>query len=284
MNFDGKSPEPSHEPLDEAFFAGEPKASAPHGTVSDVLHDEPVVPTRPSGVSVTSSADDELTNVPDLSPDFDEDAVLGRKRGLHVGAFFVVLVAAIAGGVAGYYALKQSGVKDAPASAASASASAKVVAAPTNSAPAAVAVVSAEPSAKTDKAAGKTASKAGTSGFVGPNSGAAPGGAAGPGEVVGKGELTAGEISGVVERNRPLIRRQCWQPELAARQGMGGSARVDTSFTIGTSGAVQTVSAHGSEADYPGLASCIAGRIKTWAFPASASSTPVNVPFVFAAQ
>ena len=47
---------------------------------------------------------------------------------------------------------------------------------------------------------------------------------------------------------------------------------------------VQSVSAGGGEKDFPGLSSCIASRIRGWKFPASSGSTPVDVPFVFAAQ
>jgi len=81
------------------------------------------------------------------------------------------------------------------------------------------------------------------------------------------------------------VRRRCWQPALESQKGMGAAtARVSASVTIGPSGAVQSVSASGAEKEYPGLASCIAGRIKGWKFPASAGSTPVNIPFVFASQ
>jgi hypothetical protein len=108
-------------------------------------------------------------------------------------------------------------------------------------------------------------------------------GAAGPGP--SGGQLSAGEISGVVEQNRPLVKRKCWQPALDARTNSGAaSARVFASLTIGPSGSVQAVTAGGAEKDFPGLASCIASRIKGWKFPASGGTTPVNVPFVFASQ
>lgn len=286
MNSDDTSPETSPNTLDDAFFSRGEDPHAPREEAPPSTQDEASVLARPSGAPVVSSADDAIGGVPDLVPDFDEDAVLGRNRGLHVGAFVLVLVGAIAGGVAGYFALRQSAPKDAVAP--SVSASAKVVAAPTSPAAVPLAVASTDPSAKTAKTgadSGRSSSKGAgsgdTPGFAGPNSG----GGAGPGrEVVGTGELSAGEISGVVDRNRPLLKRRCWQPEVSARQGMGGSARVNASFTIGPSGAVQSASASGAESDYPGLAGCIAARIREWKFPASASSTPVNVPFVFAAQ
>ncbi|XXX79657.1 GYF domain-containing protein [Sorangium sp. So ce134] len=115
-----------------------------------------------------------------------------------------------------------------------------------------------------------------------------PGPASGPGsQGAGSGlsPLSQGEISGVVEANRPSVRRHCWQPALDARdRNASTTARVSASVVIGASGAVQSVSAGGSEKDYPGLASCIASRIKSWRFPPSSGSTPVTIPFVFAAQ
>lgn len=288
MTYDGQSREGSSDSVDEAFFAREanPNGSSQEtaGPNSEV---ESCVPTRPSALPpAMSSAHDAQGPESALAPDFDEDAVLGRNRGLQIGGFFLVLVGAIGGGVAGYYALRNSAAKETPSATASASASTKKVAPPTNAPKPPAQVASADASAKTNKAdaAGtRVASKAGTP-STGTNVGAGPGNVAGPNVPAATGELTQGEISGVVERNRALIRRQCWQPEVQASQGMGGSARVQTSFTIAPSGAVQSVSAHGAEDNYPGLAPCIAGRIRGWQFPPSASSTPVNLPFVFAAQ
>ncbi|WP_437319168.1 GYF domain-containing protein [Sorangium sp. So ce385] len=115
-----------------------------------------------------------------------------------------------------------------------------------------------------------------------------PGPTSGPGSQGAGSSLTPlsqGEISGVVEANRPSVRRHCWQPALDARdRNASTTARVSASVVIGASGAVQSVSAGGSEKDYPGLASCIASRIKSWRFPPSSGSTPVTIPFVFAAQ
>ncbi|WP_438027995.1 GYF domain-containing protein [Sorangium sp. So ce233] len=115
-----------------------------------------------------------------------------------------------------------------------------------------------------------------------------PGPSSGPGNQgagAGLSQLSQGEISGVVEGNRPSVRRHCWQPALDARdRNAATTARVSASVVIGASGAVQSVSAAGSEKDYPGLSSCIASRIKSWRFPPSSGSTPVTIPFVFAAQ
>ncbi|WP_438011919.1 GYF domain-containing protein [Sorangium sp. So ce321] len=115
-----------------------------------------------------------------------------------------------------------------------------------------------------------------------------PGPSSGPGtQGAGSGlsQLSQGEISSVVESNRPSVRRHCWQPALDARASNASTtARVSASVVIGASGAVQSVSAGGSEKDYPGLSSCIGSRIKSWRFPPSSGSTPVTIPFVFAAQ
>jgi hypothetical protein len=118
--------------------------------------------------------------------------------------------------------------------------------------------------------------------------GQAPGGPTAPPDPGGSGgtltQLTAGEINGVVAQNQPLIRRKCWQPAIDARSGGGPSARVSATIMIGPSGAVESASAGGAEKDYPGLSSCIAGRLRAWKFPPSGGRTPVSIPFVFAAQ
>lgn len=276
MNSDGKTSDPGEE---DSFFKPDPASTSPE----PVHHDEPALVARPSSSTVASATEDEVNQGPDLAPDFDEDAVLGKNRGLHVGAFLVVLVAAVAGGVTAYTFVRKDASKESAATSASASASAKTVATPTTSAASSAVAVAPETSASTVKVSttgGK--SKTGSSGIVGANPGVAPEGP--DGATLAKTDLTAGEIKGVVDRNQPLIRQRCWQPEVSARQGMGGGARVQASFTISPSGSVQSASASGAEDDYPGLSSCIAARIREWKFPASASATPVNVPFVFAAQ
>jgi hypothetical protein len=119
-----------------------------------------------------------------------------------------------------------------------------------------------------------------TSGFGQPVGGPSPG----PEGAAVTTQLSTGEINGVVAQNQPLIRRKCWQAALDARAGGGPSARVLAKVVIGASGNVESVSASGAENDYPGLSGCIAGRIKAWKFPPSSGSTPVNIPFSFAAQ
>ena len=115
-------------------------------------------------------------------------------------------------------------------------------------------------------------------GVAGPSAGGAPSpGGAG-------GTLSQGEIQGVVSSNQARIRRQCWEPALAGRPANAPTnARVNATMTIGPSGTVESANASGADA-YPGLASCIAGKMRNWKFPPSGGSQTVQVPFVFAGQ
>lgn len=100
----------------------------------------------------------------------------------------------------------------------------------------------------------------------------------------GHGQLSQGEIEGVVSRNKPGITRRCWEPAWDARDSTAGkSAKVTVSLTVGPSGSVSASSASGGE-HFPGLSSCIAGSVKSWQFPPSDGSTPVNIPFSFNKQ
>jgi hypothetical protein len=101
----------------------------------------------------------------------------------------------------------------------------------------------------------------------------------------GGGQLSSGEISAVVAQNQAIIKRKCWVPALEAKApNAPANVRVVGNIVIGASGSVESASASGGERDFPGLSSCISSRMKNWKFPASGSSTPVNVPFVFAGQ
>lgn len=121
-------------------------------------------------------------------------------------------------------------------------------------------------------------------------SGLSANGPKGPGEASGNapsagGQLDAGQLQSTVARYTPSVKRGCWQPALDSRdKDAPASARVTAAITIAPSGSVQNVSTNGDPRGYRGLANCIAGRVRGWQFPASGSSTTVNVPFVFVAQ
>jgi hypothetical protein len=98
-------------------------------------------------------------------------------------------------------------------------------------------------------------------------------------------ELGAGQLQSTVAKYTGGVKRSCWQPALDTRdKDAPTSARVNVTITVAPSGSVQDVSTSGDPRGYPGLASCIAGRVRGWQFPAASASTTLNVPFVFAAQ
>lgn len=112
----------------------------------------------------------------------------------------------------------------------------------------------------------------------GPGSGTTAGGSSGQ-------PLDSGEIQKTVGKYTGSVKRSCWQPALDARsKDAPTSARVNVAIVVSPSGSVQSVSTSGDPKGYPGLAGCIAARVKSWQFPASSGSTTVNVPFVFASQ
>jgi len=112
-----------------------------------------------------------------------------------------------------------------------------------------------------------------------------PGGPGGNQSPSAGSQLEAAQVQQVVSRYTSSVKRSCWQPALDTRdKDAPSSARVVVSIQVGPSGSVQSVSTSGDPRGYRGLANCIAGRVRGWQFPASGSTTPVNVPFVFVAQ
>ncbi len=97
----------------------------------------------------------------------------------------------------------------------------------------------------------------------------------------GGGQLSEGEISGVVNRNKPGISRRCWDPAFDSSDGKVKSAKVSASVTIGPSGSVQSVSVSGGGGAFPSLASCVQQSISGWTFPPSDGPTTVAIPFGF---
>jgi predicted Zn finger-like uncharacterized protein len=263
----------------------------------------PVVAVAPSGAA-PALAD---AVVAPLAPrrteaDADLDAVLGRKRNTHPMAYAFIAAAAVFGGVAAWVLvtprapqiiMMQAPPVQTAAGVATATASSEPdktqvdvgeisTGSPQN--PIAKGPGGARPRASAAPSAAPQAAPIDTSGFVNNVPGPAAQGPSGS-QAGGGGQLSQGEISAVVSQNQPLVKRKCWQPALEARAvNAPTTARVNGSITIGASGAVDSASASGAERDYPGLSSCIAGRMKGWKFPPSGSSTQVAVPFVFAGQ
>jgi hypothetical protein len=98
-------------------------------------------------------------------------------------------------------------------------------------------------------------------------------------------ELGQGQVQATVARYTGGVKRSCWQPALETRdKDAPMSARVNVTITVAASGNVENVTTSGDPRGYPGLSSCIAGRVRGWQFPRSSDSTTLNVPFVFAAQ
>jgi len=120
---------------------------------------------------------------------------------------------------------------------------------------------------------------------LGPSGPGVTGSGPGTGPASGGGQLDAAQTQSTVARYTGSVKRSCWQPALDARDPSAPtSARVMVTITVGPSGSVQNVSTNGDPRGYPGLAPCIAGRVRAWQFPATGGTTTVNVPFVFAAQ
>ena len=86
--------------------------------------------------------------------------------------------------------------------------------------------------------------------------------------------LTQAQLNAAVSRHKGSLMRRC------RSMVTKGGAKVFATITVGSSGAVQSVSASGGK-DYPGLASCVSSRIRNWSFPPSGGKTTVAVSFNF---
>jgi hypothetical protein len=137
--------------------------------------------------------------------------------------------------------------------------------------------------APADKGGGLTGLKGLSAlGATGPNG---PGANPGSAPAGGGGQLDAAQTQSTVARYTGSVKRSCWQPALDARDpNAPTSARVMLTITVGGTGNVSNVTTSGDPHGYPGLANCIAARVRVWQFPATGGTTTVNVPFVFAAQ
>lgn len=120
---------------------------------------------------------------------------------------------------------------------------------------------------------------------LGPSGPAVGNASPGAAPAAGGGQLDGAQTQATVARYTGSVKRSCWQPALDARApDAPTSARVTVTITVGGNGNVQNVTTSGDPRGYPGLATCIGGRVRAWQFPATGGTTTVNVPFVFAAQ
>ena len=288
--------------LEDPFALRDPFADPPLGSPGPTTtSDAAATLVRPAPVPAPEPAPAPPTVYPEV-PDIDEDALLGRRKkgSLHPAALALIAAGAVFGGVAAFLLLRPAPqppqIVYVTASASTTPAASPPPGGPTTEASAAAADPTEAPKPGTtgrplggpwpaNSKAGTPAAPLDMSGLSGPSVAGPSNDPTGGPQTAGGGQLSTGEISGVVEANRPMVKRRCWQPALDATKGLGGSsARVSATIVIAPSGAVQVASASGAEKDYPGLSSCIAARIKAWKFPASGGTTPVNIPFVFAAQ
>ena len=122
-----------------------------------------------------------------------------------------------------------------------------------------------------------------TSGFNSDGPSGPSSGPSGQGSDQGRSELTTAEIQSVVNRYKGGVSRRCLPIVEGGSPSGATSARVVAHITVGSSGSVVSSSASGG-GDFPGLASCVAARVRNWRFPASSGTTRVDVPFHFIAQ
>lgn len=96
------------------------------------------------------------------------------------------------------------------------------------------------------------------------------------GDARGEG-LNAQQLTSVVGKNRPQLQR-CYE---SAIRGMvaAPAVRMDVDLSVGSSGAVSTVSVRGPNVGT--LSSCIEQTVRKWRFPTSGASTQTSFPVVF---
>lgn len=88
--------------------------------------------------------------------------------------------------------------------------------------------------------------------------------------------LDQAAVERVVVSHRAGIKRACWE----RRAGDDGRsvANVNVMLAVGPTGTVDSASSSG---DDPVVAKCIEAQVRTWSFPASGTTTTINVPFKF---
>ena len=89
--------------------------------------------------------------------------------------------------------------------------------------------------------------------------------------------ISEGQVQQVIGMHSVGLRRACWERSTSAKQ----TANVTVSLTIGADGTSQGVSATGDDS---AVASCIAGDVRNWHFPAMGCSQRTAIPFHFVRQ
>lgn len=98
-----------------------------------------------------------------------------------------------------------------------------------------------------------------------------------PGTAASRHELSEDEIRSVVSRERNGLTR-CWETAIRGARETP-TVRLDVALTIGSSGAVSSVTARGPAVG--SLSECIERSVRRWRFPASSGSTETSFPIVF---
>jgi predicted Zn finger-like uncharacterized protein len=252
-----------------------------------------VVPFSPSGLGSPMSA--ATPSFAPAAPAAPAATTTPSRRGAPLWFWPVLGFALVFGGVAAVFVFKQQTppapvVIQVPAATATATTKADDVppptAAPTDSAPAAASstpaptktTVAANGGTKPAPATTSSSKAADLSNLLGgtgsgPTTG--PGGAGGTGPA--GGTIDAATVQRIVRDRSPGVKRTCWD-----RGGdQKSSAKVTVAITVGPNGHVDNAAATG---DDPVITKCIEGQVRTWQFPATGSTTTVNVPFVFVRQ
>lgn len=100
----------------------------------------------------------------------------------------------------------------------------------------------------------------------------------GPGPSGGGGTMDQAAVERVVASHRQGVKRTCWERGNADQKP---ATSVTVNATVGPDGRVQSASSTG---DDPAVAKCIENQVKSWQFPASGSTTPIQIPFKFVRQ
>jgi hypothetical protein len=99
-----------------------------------------------------------------------------------------------------------------------------------------------------------------------------------PSSRAGTGTLSSEDVSKVVVRGRQNLQR-CYETALRGAN-TDQTVRMNVELTVSPSGNVTNIRVTGD--GLPGMSQCIERTVKMWRFPASADSSPVKFPLLFA--